>query len=263
MIRLDNSSNLEGYGLFLQDGVLRITKSLDEYIVVDTDLNIIISANAKILDISKGKNIKVNILNNAYVNYQILDSFDSKREFEINGNLNILEVALDKTNEQLHIEVVEDSVEANVELLAIGNGFDMSFNQKVTHRAKATVSNISNFGVAVNGSNIDFDTTGKIIKGMAKSHCIQLSKGIIMDDESGVTSKPILEIDEYDVIANHGASIGKMSDESLFYLMSRGLNKKDAFLLILEGIIRPFTEKIVDEDYKVQISKKLELLIKR
>ena len=97
---------------------------------------------------------------------------------------------------------------------------------------------------------------------MAKSKCVQLSKGIIMDDEAKITSKPILLIDEFDVIANHGASIGKMSDDSLFYLMSRGLTKKDAFLLVLNGIINPFIEKIFNEELKNEIIKQLTLLIK-
>lgn len=108
-----------------------------------------------------------------------------------------------------------------------------------------------------------FDTTGKIYKGMSKSKCVQLSKGIVMDDISSVTSKPILLIDEFDVIANHGASIGKMSDESLFYLMSRGLTKQEAFLLMLEGIVRPFIDKLTDEEVKNQFEKKIETILKR
>lgn len=83
-----------------------------------------------------------------------------------------------------------------------------------------------------------------------------------MDDTSSVISKPILYIDEYDVVANHGASIGKMSDESLFYLMSRGLSKTEAFLLILEGIVSPFLRQISDETIKNQIEKEVRNIIK-
>ena len=53
-----------------------------------------------------------------------------------------------------------------------------------------------------------------------------------------------------------------MSDDSLFYLMSRGLTKKDAFLLVLNGIINPFIEKIFNEELKNEIIKQLTLLIK-
>ena len=82
-----------------------------------------------------------------------------------------------------------------------------------------------------------------------------------MDDDSKITSCPILLIDEYDVVANHGAAIGKMSDESLFYLMSRGLKKTEAFLLILEGIIAPFIRMIQDETLKQKIADDLRKII--
>jgi Fe-S cluster assembly protein SufD len=120
-----------------------------------------------------------------------------------------------------------------------------------------TFSNIKYVGVAMNGSTLVFDTTGKIEKGMAKAKCSQLSRGVVMDNESQITAKPILLIDEYDCFANHGASIGKMSDEDLFYLMSRGLTKKEAFLLIIEGIVRPFINAILKEELRVQMKKKI------
>ena len=109
----------------------------------------------------------------------------------------------------------------------------------------------------MNGANLVFDTTGKIDKGMAKSKCSQLSRGVVMDNISSITAKPILLIDEYDCFANHGASIGKMSDEDLFYLMSRGLTKKQAFLLILEGIVRPFIDAIPVESMKDATQKEI------
>ena len=84
-----------------------------------------------------------------------------------------------------------------------------------------------------------------------------------MDDNSTVTAKPILLIDEYDCFANHGATIGKMSDEDLFYLMSRGLSKKEAFMLILSGIINPFIEAITIEGIKDKISSKISNMIEK
>ena len=96
---------------------------------------------------------------------------------------------------------------------------------------------------------------------MSKSKCAQLSRGIVMDNDSKVDAKPVLLIDEFDCFANHGASIGKVSDEDLFYLMSRGLSKNEAFILILDGIIRPFIDSIVIEEYKNQISEKVAKLI--
>ena len=55
----------------------------------------------------------------------------------------------------------------------------------------------------------------------------------------------------------------EISDESLFYLMSRGLTKQEAFLLMLEGIVRPFIDKLTDEEVKNQFEKKIETILKR
>jgi Fe-S cluster assembly protein SufD len=98
---------------------------------------------------------------------------------------------------------------------------------------------------------------------MPKSNCRQLSKGVVMDNESSVTAKPILLIDEYDCFASHGATIGKMSDEDLFYLMSRGLTKNEAFFLILSGIIKPFVDRLPSEELKNDTMKRINDMIEK
>ena len=80
-------------------------------------------------------------------------------------------------------------------------------------------------------------TTGKIEKGMSKSKCAQLSRGIVMDDKSMIQAKPILLIDEFDCFANHGASIGKMSDEDLFYFWKNKWNYLYAALCGISGFM--------------------------
>ena len=115
----------------------------------------------------------------------------------------------------------------------------------------------------MNKANINFDITGYIKKGMPKSNCRQLSKGVVMDNYSSVTAKPILLIDEYDCFASHGASIGKMSDEDLFYLMSRGLTKNEAFFLILGGIVKPFIDRLPIENLKDETLKKINDMIEK
>lgn len=263
MIKLNCCGNLDDYGLLLQDDCLNINKKIEEPILIDKSLNINVFEDAFIIISGNGLNVNVNVSSNVNLKYHMLHSDNCKHKFVCNGNLNIMQISLNSTNEELIVELVKENANCNVELLALGMNANKNYVQNIIHKAMNTSSNVSNFGVAINGSDIVFDTTGKIHQGMAKSVCRQLSKGIVMDDDSSVTSKPILLIDEYDVVANHGASIGKISDESLFYLMSRGLTKTEAFLLILEGIIRPFIDRIVDEETKNLIKGEIESLIKR
>lgn len=263
MIKLTGCINLEDYGLLLQDDCLTITKTIEEPILIDNIKCVSLNEGviAKIVDKNENSNVKVLVSLNSSLDYQIMNSKNCNHEFKCYGNLHVMQISLGQTNEDFNIELLHEGSNANVELLALGSDVKKNFIQSIIHSAKNTISNISNFGIAMKKADILFDTTGKINKGMAKSVCKQLSKGVVMDDESAITSRPILLIDEYDVVANHGASIGKMSDESLFYLMSRGLNKTEAFLLILEGILRPFIDQIMDEELKNELEKEIRALI--
>ena len=77
----------------------------------------------------------------------------------------------------------------------------------------------------------------------------------ILDPTGECLAEPILLIDYYDVKAYHGATIGKISDDDLFYLMSRGLTKEEAFMLIINGLIEPFVKRIHDESIKEETMK--------
>lgn len=130
----------------------------------------------------------------------------------------------------------------------------------VFHNSLNGHSKIYNIGVAIENADILFDTTGEVVKGCELNDCRQLSKGIIIGDNAKITERPILLIDNYNVSAYHGASIGKMSEEQLFYLMSRGIPKKEAFMLILNGLIAPFLAN-VDDSKKKETSLQIEALL--
>ncbi len=265
MIQLSKLAHPVDFGLFLEDGTFVVQQAFEEYILLEQDAKIRVETQGKIriLDCTINRSIELFVSEDAEVEYQILNSKNSKRWIFCEGKIHITEISLEPTIEEVFLELKKENAEARVDLLSLGNAFSQIFKQTICHNAEHTFSNISNFGVAIHKADLLFETTGKIEKKMAKSKCSQLSKGIVMDDVSSITSKPILLIDEFDVVANHGASIGKMSDESLFYLMSRGLTKQEAFLLILEGIIHPFVQKIYDESLKETLNHKIEQWITR
>lgn len=74
-------------------------------------------------------------------------------------------------------------------------------------------------------------------------------------------SEPGLEIEADDVKATHGATTGRILDEHLFYLMSRGLSKKEAEKLVVEGFLTPSIEKIQDEGIRNSFLAKLQTLV--
>lgn len=240
--------------LFLIDKSLQIEK-----IIIEKDVNIKI--------IEKGysnSNITIEVNRNAVIDYTALFSTNMKRSFKVfrDSNINYHFIELEASNDELNAFLLEENASFITNALVILKETDAILTQTVLHEAKSTISRINNFGCAMINSNINFITTGHIKNGMSKSDCRQLSKGVVMDDHASVTSKPILLIDEYDVNAYHGASIGKMSDEDLFYLMSRGLNKTDAFKLILTGIVNPFLNSISDDTIKEEVSSSINNLLR-
>ena len=251
--------------LGLTDGYYVINKTEDVIYLIDSSAKVKVSdgVNASILDSSKDSKVEVKTLKGSYLKYEILKGANTNRVFDVDGELFINEIVFDKTNEDLKINLNEENASANANVLVLSNENDMNFVQYVDHKKNKTISNISNVGVAIKKANISFDTTGKIEKKMSASNCRQLSRGVILDDDSHIKSKPILLIDEFDCFASHGAAIGKLRDDDLFYLMSRGLNKNDAFLLILEGIIKPFIDNISLEEYKEEVLQEVKNLIEK
>ena len=261
---INNIISVSTMGL-VENDIVKINKPIDDILLIEDDCNIEIASNlyVTILDKSNGKNIAISCAQGSTVKYIIVDSASSNRVFNVSGELLINQISLEETAEKLNVNLLNENASCDIKNLVIAAKTKNSFAQYVDHLIGNTKSNIINVGVAINGANIKFDTTGKVEKGMAKSKCSQLSRGIVMDDESQITALPILLIDEFDCFANHGATIGKMSDEDLFYLMSRGLSKDDAFLLILSGIIKPFIDDIPNEELQNKINEKIQNLIKK
>ena len=98
------------------------------------------------------------------------------------------------------------------------------------------------------------NNNAKIVQGASKSIVRQKAKGLTLSSTAKIKAMPNLYIDEYDVIANHAASIGSISKEDLFYLMSRGLDEKEASKLIVLGFVQPLLDRIDDVELRKEIS---------
>ena len=93
---------------------------------------------------------------------------------------------------------------------------------------------------------------GKIFvrKKAQKTNAFQSNNNIILSDKSKVNTKPQLEIWADDVKCSHGCTVGQMDDEAIFYLMSRGISRKDSISLLLSAFSSEIIEKIKDEKMK-------------
>ena len=132
-----------------------------------------------------------------------------------------------------------------------------SFTVSVDHDAVNTYSLIDNYGVVKGNGKLVFDGTSYIKNGSVKSKTRQSAKIMVFDEKSIGIAKPILKIDENDIEASHGAVVGKISDEHLFYLMSRGLSEEKAKILITYGYLKPIMNGF-DENVQKTIEQLIE-----
>ena len=205
---------------------------------------------------------EINLIVNSNVSASIV--LFSKEESNLNLNVKINENAnlkidiISMNNHSLdnyYFDLVGEYANLDVNVLSLAKNSKKEFKFFVNHLAPETKSNVSNNGISFENGKNYFKVNGIIKPNMKNSDVRQITKGLILDPTGECLAEPILLIDYFDVKAYHGATIGKISDDDLFYLMSRGLNKDEAFMLIINGLLLPFIKDIDDENVKEDIMK--------
>ena len=134
---------------------------------------------------------------------------------------------------------------------------------EVVNYAPHTVGEMKNFAVVLKGGNFFIDAIGKIVKGAYASQSHQTSRALCFEEGQNSEIIPELLIDENDVQASHAMSIGRMDDEQLYYLQSRGLSMRQSIMLMSTGYLMPITEFIDDEGLKERLKNEMEEKIAR
>lgn len=195
----------------------------DQEIVFDFDqssltLDIEVKPNQTLKVISKNQNTKNRIT------YHLQE----------NSRLEVFQFGM---NCQDQITVDLDQVYASVDYrYSTINDQDTVFQINVNHNGKKTTSNVVNHGVNKNEKSLTFEVNGTVLK--TSDHCVCNQDNQIIELQNGFSSiKPNLWIDNYEVEANHAAYIGHFKKSELFYLMSRGIEEKKCYELLLKGFL--------------------------
>jgi len=213
-------------------------------------------------------NVELVVQSGAYLNVFIM-SDDTKHDIEVNIHGDIKDNATVEfsngafagASTKYHLIFDLNGVNAralhNIAAIALDNQ-KKDFDVTINNNAKSTYAELNNFGVVKDTATLVFSGTGYMKKGAKNSVAHQASRIITFDPKVIAKANPFLIIDEADVLeASHAAAVGKMDEEQLFYLRSRGLNKDEASKLITYGYLKPILSKISDEKLK----EKLEHLI--
>jgi Fe-S cluster assembly scaffold protein SufB len=126
-----------------------------------------------------------------------------------------------------------------------------------THKNFNTYANMTNYGVTEGNSTLQFTGTGHILNGAKFSKTHQAAKIMVFDAACLGRADPVLKIDENEVEASHAATVGRVNEDHLYYLQTRGLSKNEAKRLITLGYLQPiiqyFTDNSIQDTLSAQI----------
>ncbi len=205
----------------------------------------------------KSFNIVTEVLvkENANINYSSLTNFSEKQSGTIlrngltyrNSTLNWNIAAMDSANvyHDNTTNILGDGSESSLKLVTLGIGNQKSyFNSELINQGLNTNGDILQHGVLLDESHVVFNGIGFIVKGASGSNAYQSSRLLTLSDKAKADANPMLLIDENDVAAGHGASLGKIDPEQIYYLNSRGLSTKEASRLLVHGFLAPVIEQL-------------------
>jgi Fe-S cluster assembly protein SufB len=157
--------------------------------------------------------------------------------------------------------VVMTGPKAHGEVLSVayaGAGQHQDAGAKMTHAAPETTSIIDSKSIAKDGGRTTYRGLVKVNEGAhsVKSHV--RCDALMLDDQSRSDTYPTMEIEEKGARIGHEATVSKVGDDQIFYLMSRGLSEQQATAMIVNGFIEPIT-KTLPMEYAVELSRLIEL----
>lgn len=150
---------------------------------------------------------------------------------------------------------------AHGEILSIafaGEGQHQDAGGKVVHGAPNTSSKIISKSISKDGGRASYRGLLKVAKGAHGSRSNVVCDALLLDEASRSDTYPYIEIEEDDVSIGHEASVSKIGEEQLFYLMSRGIGEEEASAMIVGGFIEPLVKELPME-YAVEMNRLIQL----
>ncbi|MFH5811785.1 Fe-S cluster assembly protein SufB [Companilactobacillus sp. FL22-1] len=209
--------------------------------------------------------VEVNVQKDAYCRYTTIQnwsdnvySLETKRAAaEENATMEWVDGNLGSKVTMKYPSVYLNGENARGTMLSIAvasNGIHQDSGARMIHNAKNTSSSIVSKSIAKTGGSVDYRGTVRFGKHSDGSKAHVECDTIIMDDQSSSDTIPYNEIDNANVSMEHEARVSKISEEQLYYLMSRGISEAKATEMIVMGFVEPFTKKLPME-YAVELNR--------
>jgi len=150
---------------------------------------------------------------------------------------------------------------AHGEVLSIafaGEGQHQDAGAKIVHAAPHTTSLITSKSISRGGGRAGYRGLMRVEEGAVGVKSFVRCDALILDEESRSDTYPYMEIEEADARIGHEATVSKVGDDQLFYLMSRGLTEQEATAMVVAGFIEPIVKELPME-YAVELNRLIEL----
>ncbi|MBI1973204.1 SufD family Fe-S cluster assembly protein, partial [Candidatus Micrarchaeota archaeon] len=149
---------------------------------------------------------------------------------------------------------------AKADILSVAfaaNGQHQDAGAKVVHMAKNTQSRIISKSISSGGGRTSYRGLVFVNKGCTGVKSNVRCDALILDEKSRSDTYPTMEIGEEDTAITHEATVGKISEDQIFYLQSRGLSENEAYALVVLGFIEQFTKELPME-YALELNRLIE-----
>ncbi len=147
------------------------------------------------------------------------------------------QMVIEKSGEYV-VELVGEGAHVDVLGVLVARGSqEIAVDVAVHHKVQNTSADTFIRAVAYDSSKVKLSGLIKIDKGAQKTNAFLKENVLLMSKKAQADAIPNLEIEADDVKASHAATVGKIDEEQLFYLMSRGLSKKKAESMIVSGFL--------------------------
>ena len=159
----------------------------------------------------------------------------------------------------VEIELRGDDSSADLDAVYFGDGNrKLDFNYVIRQRGKRTSANMNVRGALNQNCDKIFRGTLDFQRGAKGSTGRELEEVIILSPKTRNRSVPLMLAAEDEVDGHHAVSVGRLDEEKIFYLMSRGLDKSEAERLIVEAAFNPVVEKVSDDNLRGELLENLQ-----
>jgi Fe-S cluster assembly protein SufD len=163
------------------------------------------------------------------------------------------------TRPETQVEFGGDHASATIRALSVLGGVSQAFHHvEVNHRAGLCKSRQFYKNILSGQSKSEFNSLVRVYRDAKGSDTNQLNRNLLLSDTAQCFSKPRLQIDADDVSCTHGATVGQIEKDELFYLKARGLSEKEARFLLTYG----FAEELIETVKPAGLRAALEALVR-